>query len=107
MRFPERASKGKGVPVMDIFCLQAEHHVYEHESVHDAETGSCREPYSKNTLYQFLNSVKTNRLRFASFPASAVINKTVKGLTSERHADVFIIDDSMYERSGYKSFIVS
>ena len=96
------ASKEKGVPVMDIFRYKLNSMFMDRSLYMQLKTGSYREPYSKNTFYRFLNSVKTNWLRFTSLLASAVINQTVKGLTGENRADVFIIDDSMYERSGYK-----
>ncbi len=62
--------------------------------------------FSKNTFYRFLNDPRINWLRFTTLLALAVIRNFFKPLTSYDRADVFIIDDSLYERAGYNGFFV-
>ena len=53
----------------------------------------------KNTVYRFLNSTKTNWLRFTTLLSGKIINGFMKPLTDESRKDVFIIDDSLFDRS--------
>ena len=46
-------------------------------------TGSFKEAFSKNTFYRFLNSAKTNWLRFTSLLAADIVNNDIKGLTND------------------------
>lgn len=65
-------------------------------------TGSFKEDFSKNTFYRFLNSTKTNWLRFTSMLASGIINDEIKVLTDEKRANVFIVDDTLFGRTSCK-----
>lgn len=65
-------------------------------------TGSFKENFSKNTFYRFLNSAKTNWFRFTSMLASQIINNEVKTLTDEKRTNVFIIDDTLFNRTSCK-----
>lgn len=65
-------------------------------------TDSYREDFSKNTYYRFLNSVRTNWFRFITLLSAAVAGDFMQRLTSEERKDVFIIDDTLFSRSGYK-----
>ena len=47
------------------------------------QTGSFKEAFSKNTFYRFLNSAKTNWLRFTSLLAADIVNRDIKGLTND------------------------
>lgn len=58
--------------------------------------------FSKNTLYRFLNSMKTNWQRFTVLLSSKIINDFMKPITDEKQKDVFIIDDSLFDRSRSK-----
>ena len=44
-------------------------------------TGSFKEAFSKNTFYRFLNSSKTNWLRFTSLLAADIVNHDIRDLT--------------------------
>ena len=55
--------------------------------------------FSKNTFYRFLNSAKTNWLRFTSLLAADIVNNDIKGLTNDSRKNVFIIDDSLFNRT--------
>ena len=65
-------------------------------------TGSFKEAFSKNTFYRFLNSAKTNWLRFTSLLAADFVNNDIKGLTNDSRKNVFIIDDSLFNRTSCK-----
>ena len=65
-------------------------------------TGSFKEEFSKNTFYRFLNSAKTNWLRFTSLLAANIVNNDIKGLTNDSRKNAFIIDDSLFNRISCK-----
>ena len=65
-------------------------------------TGSFHEDFSKNTFYRFLNSSRTNWLRFTSLLAADIVNNDIKELTDESRKNVFIIDDSLFNRTSCK-----
>ena len=65
-------------------------------------TGTFKEEFSKNTFYRFLNSAKTNWLRFTSLLAAEIINNDIQPLTDTRREKVFIIDDSLFNRTSCK-----
>ena len=52
-------------------------------------TGAFKEAFSKNTFYRFLNSAKTNWLRFTSLLAADIINNDICNLTNQETADCF------------------
>ncbi|MGN0323045.1 MAG: transposase, partial [Oliverpabstia sp.] len=55
--------------------------------------------FCKNTVYRFLNNTKTNWQRFTTLLSARIINNFMKPLTSDNRKDVFIIDDSLFDRS--------
>ena len=59
------------------------------------QTGSFKEAFSKNTFYRFLNSTKTNWLRFTSLLAADIVNHDIRDLTNQERKNVFIIDNSL------------
>ena len=65
-------------------------------------TGSFKEQFSKNTFYRFLNSTKTNWLRFTSLLAADIVNNDIRDLTNQERKNVFIIDDSLFNRTSCK-----
>ena len=65
-------------------------------------TGSFKEAFSKNTFYRFLNSAKTNWLRFTSLLAADIVNNDIRDLTNQERKNVFIIDDSLFSRTSCK-----
>jgi hypothetical protein len=62
------------------------------------KTGSFKESFSKNTFYRFLNSPKTNWLRFTSLLSKAVAD-VVEPLTADDRVNAFVVDDSLFERT--------
>ena len=96
------AQKQKGVPVMTIFRYKLAN-VFNQKSMYmQMKTKHFAEPFSKNSFYRFLNDASINWLRFTTLLALSIIENFFKPLTSENRADVFIVDDSLYERAGYK-----
>lgn len=96
------AGKEKGICIVAIFkylmCL-----MFSDRSMYmQIATGRFSENYSKNTVYRFLNSVKTNWERFTVLLSEKIINRLIRPLTDEGREDVFIIDDSTYRKTGYK-----
>ena len=97
--FQCNAGKLKGIPVVDVFrylfCL-----IFSDRSMYmQRKTGACDAGFCKNTVYLFLNSAKTNWLRFTTLLSTRIINEFMKPLTDESRKDVFIIDDSLFDRS--------
>lgn len=66
------------------------------------KTGNFKASFSKNTVYRFLGSVKTNWLRFTTMLSEKVVNCFMRNLTDEKREDVFIIDDTLYAKAGHK-----
>lgn len=66
------------------------------------KTGTFEEAFSKNTIYRFMNNTRTNWHRFTTLLSASIINGFMKPLTNEKRKDVFIIDDSLFERSRSK-----
>ena len=64
-------------------------------------TGSFRESFSKNTFYRFLNSTKTNWLKFTTLLSKAVAD-TIEPLTGSDRINTFVVDDSLFERTSCK-----
>lgn len=95
------AQKEKGVPVIDIFKYKL-CNVFADRSVYmQQKTGSFKESFSKNTFYRFLNSPKTNWLRFTTLLSKKVAD-AVEPLTSEDRVNAFVVDDSLFERTSCK-----
>ena len=96
------AGKEKGIPVMKIFRYMIGN-VFNARSMYmQIRTNSFREDFSKNTYYRFLNSVQTNWFRFTTLLSADVINNFLRPLTGEDRKDVFIIDDTLFSRTGYR-----
>ena len=88
------AQKEKGVPVLDIFKYKL-CNVFAGRSMYmQQKTGSFKESFSKNTFYRFLNSPKTNWLRFTTLLSKKVAD-TIEPLTSEDRVNAFVVDDTL------------
>lgn len=97
-----RAEKEKGIPAISVFqyllCL-----IFADRSMYmQIRTNTFKTSFSKNTVYRFLNSAKTNWLRFTTMLSEMVVNQFMRNLTSEQREDAFIIDDTLYAKAGYK-----
>ena len=95
-------AKEKDVPVVSLLRYKLGN-IFVGRSMYMQQcTGFFREDFSKNTFYRFLNSLKTNLLRFTSLLAADIINNDIKELTDESRKNVFIIDDSLFNRTNCK-----
>ena len=97
--FKCNAGKAKGIPVIEVFrylfCL-----IFSDRSMYmQWKTGIFDGSFCKNTVYRFLNNAKINWSRFTTLLSSRIINDFMKPLTNESRKDVFIIDDSLFDRS--------
>ena len=97
-----RAEKQKGHSAFEIFryllCL-----VFCDRSMYmQIMTGRYSEAFGKNTVYRFLNSVKTNWERLTCLLSARIINGSIRKLTGADRQDGFIIDDSLFKRTGGK-----
>jgi len=100
--FKCNAGKAKGIPVIEVFrylfCL-----IFSDRSMYmQRKTGISDGSFCKNTVYRFLNNAKINWFRFTTLLSSHIINDFMKPLTDESRKDVFIIDDSLFDRSRSK-----
>lgn len=95
------AQKEKDNPVLDIFKYKL-CNVFSGRSMYmQRKTGSFRESFSKNTFYRFLNSPKTNWLRFTTLLSKKVADQ-VEPLTGDERVNAFVVDDSLFERTSCK-----
>ena len=62
------------------------------------KTGTFEGGFSKNTIYRFLNNARTNWQRFTTLLSASIINGFMKPLTDKKRKDVFIVDDSLFDR---------
>ena len=95
------ACKQKGVPVLDIFKYKLCNVFSDRSMYMQQKTNSFRENFSKNTYYRFLNSAKTNWMRFTTLLSKKVADH-IEPLTSEERVNAFIVDDSLFSRTSCK-----
>ena len=95
------ACKQKGVPVLDIFKYKLCNVFSDRSMYMQMKTNSYHESFSKNTFYRFLDSAKTNWLRFTTLLSKKII-ESLEPLTSDDRINAFIIDDSLFERTSCK-----
>ena len=97
--------KEKGVSPVSLLRYKLSNIFVGRSMYMQRRTGSFKEEFSKNTFYRFLNSLnsaKTNWLRFTSLLAADIVNNDIKGLTNDSRKNVFIIDDSLFNRTSCK-----
>ena len=95
-------TKEKGIPGTTLLRYKLGNIFVGKSMYMQQKIGSFKEEFSKNTFYRFLNSTKTNWLRFTTLLSADIINNNLRNLTSEDRKDVFIIDDSLFDRSSCK-----
>ncbi len=95
------AQKEKGIPILDIFKYKLCNVFSDRSMYMQQKTGSFKESFSKNTFYRFLNSPKTNWLRFTTLLSKKVVDK-VESLTDDERVNAFVVDDSLFERTSCK-----
>ena len=68
----------------------------------ELQTGNCPN-IAKDTFYRLLNSCNINWMRFTTFLATLIVNDRLMKLTDEKRVNVFIVDDTPYERNRSKA----
>ncbi len=95
-------SKQKGFSVMEVFTYIFSN-VFRMGSFYmQSKIGSLNEHFKKNTYYRFFKDVQGNWLRFTTLLSERIINQYLRPLTSQNRDTCFAIDDTLYERIGYK-----
>lgn len=94
--------KEKGVSAISLLRYKLSNVFVGRSMYMQQRTGSFKEDFLKNTFYRFLNSTKTNWLRFTSMLASEIIDNEVRNLTDEKRANVFVVDDTLFNRTSCK-----
>ena len=65
-------------------------------------TGRNTPGFAKDTVYRFMKMVQINWIRFTTILSSRIIKEAIIPLDSKDRTNVFIIDDSMFERNRSK-----
>ena len=94
--------KEKGIPFMKLFTYILCNVFRDRSMYMQKKTGNFKEDFSKNAYYRFLRGSHSNWLRFTTLLSEKIVNEHLRGLTSTGRADCFVVDDSLYERIGYK-----
>ena len=58
--------------------------------------------FAKDAVYRFMKTTQINWIRFTTILSSRIIKKAIVPLDSQDHANVLIIDDSLFERNRSK-----
>ena len=96
------AYKEKGISVVRLFVYMLQMVFADRSMYMQMRTGRWTEGFSKNTYYRFLNSMKVNWERFCLLLSETIIRQSLEPLTGEGRKRVFIVDDTLYRRYGYK-----
>jgi len=91
------AYKTKGIPAASVF-QQLFALVFMHKSLFQALRSDETSNIAKDTFYRFLNSCNINWRRFVHFLAGKIIREKLENLTDAERVNVFIVDDTLYER---------
>ena len=95
-------TKEKGVSPVSLLRYKLSNIFVGRSMYMQQRTSSFKEDFSKDTFYRFLNSTKTNWLRFTSLLAADIVDHDIKNLTNDSRKNVFIIDDSLFNRTSCK-----
>ena len=96
------AYKKKGVPVMEIFQYLFLL-IFSNRSMYmNLITGRNTPGFAKDTVYRFMKMIQINWIRFTTILSSRIIKEAIIPLDSKDRTNVFIIDDSMFERNRSK-----
>jgi len=76
--------------------------VFQNRSLYQDVTYSSKTDFRKDTVYRFRNSSRIAWRRFTTLLSAKIISNEISPLTSEDRKNVFIIDDSIFERGGSK-----
>ena len=95
------AYKTKGIPAVTVF-QRLFALVFTHKSLFQALRSDETGKIAKDTFYRFLNSCRINWRCFVRLMAEKIIREKLEGLTAPDRVNVFIVDDTLYERKRSK-----
>ena len=96
------AYKKKGISVTEIFQYLFLL-IFSNRSMYmNLITGRNTPGFAKDTVYRFMKMIQINRIRFTTILSSRIIKEAIIPLDSKDRTNVFIIDDSMFERNRSK-----
>jgi len=96
------AYKTKGIPVIEIFQYLFIL-IFSNRSMYmDLLTGRNHPTFAKDTVYRFMKMVHINWLRFTTSLSARIIQDAIVPLNNQNRINVFIVDDSMFERNRSK-----
>ena len=75
--------KEKGVSPVSLLRYKLSNIFVGRSMYMQQQIGSFKEEFPKNTFYRFLNSVKTNWLRFTSLLVADIVNNDIRDLTDQ------------------------
>ena len=89
----------EGLPVMEIFQYLFLL-IFSNRSMYmNLITGRNTPDFAKDTVYRFMKMIQINWIRFTTILSARIIRDAIFPLDSEERVNVFIIDDSMFERN--------
>ena len=94
------ACKMKGVPTPRLFRELFEL-VFQHRNMFRYVTSNSQE-IGKDAFYRFINSCRINWMRFTTLLAAKVVRDAIEPLTDKARVNVFVVDDTSYERNRSK-----
>lgn len=105
--------KEKGVSPVSLLRYKLSNIFIGRSMYMQQRTGSFKEQFSKNTFYRFLNSTKTNWLRFTSLLAADIVNNDIRDLTNQERKmysslmTVFLIAQAVRKQNGDQEFLTT
>ena len=94
------AYKMKGVPVLKLF-RELFSLVFQHQKMFRYISSNSQE-IGKDAFYRFINSCHINWMRFTTLLAAKVVRDFIEPLTDKTRVNVFVVDDTSYERNRSK-----
>ena len=95
------AYTSRGIPVAAVF-QKLFSLVFVHRTMFMEYGSRASADIKKDTFYRFVNSCNINWLKFTTMLAALIVNDRIMKLTEEDRVNVFIIDDTIYERNRSK-----
>lgn len=96
------AYKSRGLPAVTVFQRLFNLAFSNRSLFMELKTGICASQAGKDTFYRFINSCSVNWMRFTTLLSGKIINGMVAKLTNDSRVNVFIVDDTVYERKRSK-----
>ena len=94
--------KEKGIPYMELFIYTLCNVFRDRSMYMQFKAGNLKGQFSKNAYYRFFRNVHANWMRFVTLLSEKIVNGHLRSLTSDDRADCFIVDDTLFEKTGYK-----